>query len=116
MVNQNHKKACRTFSSFSAVAGSVSISPFAFLVGIPIEIASLTTTVKICAAAAGIKMFKSIMEKKKKKHNKIVLLAKNKLNTVEILFFKALTDLNIIHDEFVLVNNVLGEYNEMKKK
>ena len=116
MINQNHKKKCRTFSSFSAVAGSVSISPFAFLVGIPIGIASSATTVKICAAAAGIKMSTSIMEKKKKKHNKIVLLAKNKLNTVEILFFKALTDLNISHDEFVLVNNVLGECNEMKKK
>ena len=45
-------------------------------------------------------MPKSIMEKKKKKHNKIVLLAKTKLNTVEVLFFKALIDLNISHDEF----------------
>ena len=61
-------------------------------------------------------MLKSIMEKKKKKHNKIVLLAKTKLNTVEVLFFKALIDLNISHDEFVSVNNVLGEYNEMKKE
>ena len=61
-------------------------------------------------------MPKSIMEKKKKKHNKIVLLAKTKLNTVEVLFFKALIDLNISHDEFVSVNNVLGEYNEMKKE
>ena len=56
------------------------------------------------------------MEKKKKKHNKIVLLAKTKLNTVEFLFFKALIDLNISHDEFVSVNNVLGEYNVMKKE
>ena len=56
------------------------------------------------------------MEKKKKKHNKIVLLAKTKLNTVEVLFFKALIDLNISHDEFVSVNNVLGEYNVMKKE
>ena len=61
-------------------------------------------------------MPKSIMEKKKKKHNKIVLLAKTKLNTVEVLFFKALIDLNISHDEFVSVNNVLGEYNEIKKE
>ena len=38
------------------------------------------------------------------------------LNTIEVLISKALIDLYISHDEFVSVNNVLREYNEMKKK
>ena len=45
--------------------------------------------------------------KKKKKHDKIVLLGKDKLNTMKVLISKALIDSYISHDEFVLVNNML---------
>ena len=43
-----------------------------------------------------------------------MLLAKTKLNTVEVLISKAFFDLYINHDEFISVSNVLREYNEMK--
>ena len=39
---------------------------------------------KICAITSGIKSYKSII-KEKKKHYKIVLLGKDKLNTIEVL-------------------------------
>ena len=51
-----------------------------------------------------------------KKHDKIVLLGKNKLNTIEVLISTALIDSYISHDEFVSINNVLREYNEMKEE
>ena len=44
------------------------------------------------------------------------MLAKSKLNSVEILISKTLVDSNIIHDEFVLMNNVSKEYNDMKEE
>ena len=44
------------------------------------------------------------------------MLAKSKLNRIEALISKALIDLNISHDEFVLINNVLKEYNKMKEE
>ena len=44
-----------------------------------------------------------------------MLLGKDKLNTIEILISKALIDSYISHDEFVSVNNVLREYNGVKK-
>ena len=44
------------------------------------------------------------------------MLAKSKLNSIEVLISKALTDSNISHDEFVLINNVLKEYDNMKEK
>ena len=44
--------------------------------------------------------------KKKKKHDKIVLLGKYKLNTIEVLISKSLIDSYISHDELVSVNNV----------
>ena len=56
------------------------------------------------------------MKKKKKKHDKIVLLAKSKLNRIEVLISKALIDSNISHDEFVLINNVLKEYDKIKEE
>ena len=66
----------------------------------------------ICAITAGIKKYKSII--KKKKHAKIVLLGKGKLNTIEVLILKAFINTYISHDEFVSVNNVLREYYEME--
>ena len=47
---------------------------------------------------------------------KKVLLAKCKLNNAEVLISKALTDSNINHDEFVLINNALKEYDGMNKE
>ena len=64
---------------------------------------------------AGIKKYKSIIKKKKRKHDK-VLLAKSKLISIEALISKALIYSVIRHDEFILINNVLKEYNEMKEK
>ena len=121
LMNKKHKKVCTTsnyiehFLIFaSTITGCVSISAFASLVGIPIGIASSTIGLKICVITAGIKKYKSIIKKKKKKHDKIVLLAKSKLNSIEVLISKALIDSVISHDEFVLINNVLKEYDEMK--
>ena len=98
----------------STITGCVSISAFASLVSIPIGNTSPATGLKICVITAGIKEYKSI-NKNKKKHDKIVLIAKSKLNSMEVLISKALIDSNISHDEFVSINDVLKEY-EMKKE
>ena len=45
-----------------------------------------------------------------------MLLAKNKLNTVEVLISKALIDSNISDNEFIVINNVLKEYDDMKEE
>ena len=50
------------------------------------------------------------------KHDKTVLLTKSKLNNIKVLISKALIDSNIGHDEFVLINNVLKEFYDMKKE
>ena len=44
--------------------------------------------------------------KKKKEHDKIVLLAKSKSNSIEVLIFKTLINSNISHNQFLLINNV----------
>ena len=76
------------------------------MIVILIRITSSAIGLKICGITVGIKKYKSIIKKKKKKHDKSVLLAKS----------KALIDSNISHDEFVLINNVLKEYDNIKEE
>ena len=43
--------------------------------------------------------------KKKKKHDKILMLAKRKLNSIESLISQALNDMEISHEEFITILN-----------
>ena len=49
-----------------------------------------------------------VTKKRKKKHNKIIALAKTKLNTIDTLLSSALNDSEIIHEEF---SNIITEAN-----
>ena len=68
-----------------AFTGCVSISAFASSVRIPLGRTNSGIGLKLCATISGIKKYKSIIKKKKKKHDKVVLLAKSKLTVIEIL-------------------------------
>ena len=46
----------------------------------------------------------------------MLLLAKCKLKSIEVLISKTVIDSNISHDEFVFVNNVPKEFDDMKRK
>ena len=50
------------------------------------------------------------------KHKGIVLLTKSRLNSIEVLISKALIDSNISHDDFLLINNVLKVYDNLKEE
>ena len=85
------------------------------MIGIPIGITSSAIGLNIYPIIAGIKKYKSIFKNKKRKHYKIVMLARSKLNKIEVLISRSLNDLNISHDEFVLINNLLPYYIKMKE-
>ena len=122
-MSEKHKKVFTTLNYIGhviilalTITRCISISAFASLLGIPIEITSSATGLKICAITAGNKKYyKSVIEKKNKKRDKIVLAAKSKLNSIEVVIYKALINSVIDHDEFVLINNVLKEYNERRR-
>ena len=86
------------------------------MLDIPIGITSSAIVLTIRAITAGINKYKSIIEKRKKRHDKIVLLAKSKLNRLEVLISKVLINSSISHDEFVLILNVLKKYGKMKEE
>ena len=100
----------------STITGCISISVFASLVAISVDITSSATGISTCATTVGVKKYKSIIKRKKKNHEKIILLEKDKLNTIEVLISKSLTDSYISHDELVSVKNILRKYCEIKNK
>ena len=121
-MSKKYKKVSRVLNCIdhsliviSTITGSVSISAFTPLAGILIGITSSAIGFKICVITAWIEKYKSINKKKKKNHDKIILLAHSKLNSIEVLISEALTDSNINHDEFVLINNVLKEFYDIKE-
>ena len=56
-----------------------------------------------------------VIRKKKKKRNKIIILAKTKLNSIETLMSQALIDLDISHEEFKTIVNEKEKYEQMKE-
>ena len=82
----------------------------------PIGITSSAIGLKIYVITTGIKNYKSISNKKKKKHGKVILLARSTLNGIEVLISKVLIDSNISHQEFALINNVLKEFHDMTEE
>ena len=86
------------------------------MLGIPIGIKRFAIGLKICAIVEGIKMYELVIKKKKKNHDKVIFLAKAKLNSIEVLNSKTLIDSVISHDEFLLINNFLKEFNEVKEE
>ena len=104
MIINKHKKVCTTLNYIehllilaSAVTVSVFISAFAFLVGISTSIASSAVGLNILAITVEIKMSKSIIKKKRKTHHEIVLLAKTKLNSIEVLISNLIEDSRYIY-------------------
>ena len=94
----------KIFITLSASFGTLSIASHATIVGI--ANASLTL---IFAIGTGLsKSLLKVTKKRKKKHNKIIALAKNKLNTIDTLLSSALNDSKISHEEFT---NIITEKN-----
>ena len=120
LMSKKHKKVCTTLNYIeqflilaSTNTGCISISAFASFLGIPISITISAIGLTISAirpTTAETKNYKSIIKKKKKNHDKIVLLAKSKLNSIGVLISKTLIDSNISHAAFILIYNVLKEY------
>ena len=85
----------------SATSSGVSIISFTSIIGAPVGIASASFTLIFSLTTGIIKKLLSITRNKKKKHDKILMLAKSKLNSIETLLSQALIDMEIIHEEFI---------------
>ena len=84
----------------SATTGGVSIISFTSIIGAPVGIASASFTLIFSLTTGIVKKLLNITRNKKKKHDKILILAKSKLDSIKTLVFQALIDMEISHEEF----------------
>ena len=101
----------KIFITLSPSFGTLSIASYAAVAGIPVGIASSSLTVIFTIGTGLNKSLLQLTKKIKKKHNKIITLAKSKSNTIETLLSSALNDSKISHEEFT---NIITEKIYMK--
>ena len=104
----------KLFITLSASFGTLSIVSHATVVGIPVGIAGTSLTVIFTVTTGIVKKILNITRKKKKKHNKTITPAKNKLNIIENLISQALIDFDISHEEFSKIIYEKNNYEQMK--
>ena len=105
----------KTLIVLSATSGGISIISFISAIGIPTGLTSASFTLILSLTTGIIRKLLKVTRKKKKKHNKIVMLAKNKLNSIETLMSQALIDLDISHEKFKTIVNEKENYEQMEK-
>ena len=86
------------------------------LLVLSVGIASASFTLIFSIAKGIIKILLKTTRNKKKKHDNILMLAKSKLTSIEILISKALNDMDISHEGFTIILNEKDKYDRMKYK
>ena len=98
----------------SAATGGVSIVSFTSIIGLPVGIGNASFTLIFSLTTGIIKKLLNITRNKKKKHDKILMLAKSKFNSIEILISQAFIDMDISHEEFFTILKEKDRYEMMK--
>ena len=104
----------KIFIAFSASFSTLSIASYATVVGLPVGIAGSSLTLIFTISTVVNKSLLRVTKKRKKKHNKIIALAKSKLNTIDTLLSSALNDCKISHEELTNIITEKNMYENMK--
>ena len=98
----------------SATTGEITIISFTTAIVAPVGIASASFTVIFSLTIGIIKNILDITGKKKKKYDQILMLPESKFNNIEALMSQALNNLNISHEEFIMILKENDRYERMK--
>ena len=90
----------KIFITLSGLFGMLSIASQATVIGISAGITGASLTFIFTIGTGISKSLLKVTKKRKKKHNKIIALAKSKLNTIDTLLSSALNDSKISHGDF----------------
>ena len=105
----------KIFIALSASFGTLSIASYASVVGAPAGIGGSSLTLIFTIGTGISKSLLKVTKKGKKKHNKIIVLAKNKLNMIDTLLASALNDSEISHEGFTNIINEANIYKNIKE-
>ena len=120
------ERLCKCIASFhyfdkslivlSATTGSISIASFATVIGAPVGIVSASFSLAFSIFTRVVKKLLRTTRNKKKKYNKIVTLARNKLNNIESKTSEALINSEISHEDFMAIINEEKKISRIKRK
>ena len=99
----------------SVATGSISIASFATTIGVPVGIISASCSLAFSITTGLVKNFLKTIRNKKKKHNKTVMLARTKLNSIESKISEALINNEIIREDIMTILNEEKKYRELKE-
>ena len=105
----------KIFITLSASFSTLSIASYASVLGLPVGIAGSSLTLIFTIGRGISKSLLKVTKKRKKKHNKIIALAKSKLNTIDTLLSTALNDSKISHEEFSNIITQANIYENIKE-
>ena len=105
----------KLFIALSALFSTLSIASYSTVIGLPVGIAGSSLTLVFTIGTGISKSLLKLTKKRKKKHNKIIALAKNKLNTIDTLLSSALNDSKISHEEFTNIITETNIYENIKE-
>ena len=105
----------KIFIALSESFGTLSIASCPSVLGTPAGIAGSSLTLIFTIGTGISKSLLNVTKKRKKKHNKIIALAKNKLNMIDTLLSSALNDSEISHEEFTNIINEANIYENIKE-
>ena len=100
----------------SVTTGSISIASFATVIGAPVGMMSASCSLAFSITTGFVKKFLKTIRNKKKKHNKIVMLARSKLNSIESKISEALINNGISHENFRKIINEETKISRIKEK
>ena len=105
----------KTLIVLSATSGSISVTSFATVFGIPGGIARASLSLVFSLSTGLAKELLKATRNNKKKHNKIVMLARSKLNSIESKISEALMNNQVSHEDFMTIMNEERNYSKLKE-
>ena len=105
----------KIFIALSASLSTLSIASYATVLGLPVGIAGSSLTLIFTLSTGINKSLLRVTKNRKKKHNKIIALAKSKLNTIDTLLSSAINDSKISREEFTNIITEKNMYENIKE-
>ena len=105
----------KSFIVLTVTIGGVSVASFAAVIGAPIGITSASLSLAFSLCAGLVKRLLKATRNKKKKHMKIFMLARTKLNSIESKISEALINNQISYEDFITIVNEERNYRKLKE-
>ena len=105
----------QSLTVLSVTTGSISVASFATVIGAPVGIVNASSSLAFLVLTEIVKKVLKTTRSIKKKHNKIVLLSRSKLSSIESIISETLINTEINHEDFVTIINKEKKHRELKE-